>query len=170
MSSQNRVYPAQMWPPSRGGWRWPIRWRREVVANTELETYYNLATKAPGMADFGHWSLKNMNYISEQGKRLTIHERMALPRREASFRPGRARPSRDHSGTVSVRSKLPQLYVPASSSPVLCEDSRDLWRTIGRWTMFVFKLRKLLPAHPLRPQLILTRLRSCSRQSDRYIF
>ena len=45
-----------MWPSSGGGRRWPIRWRPGGVANTETEGYPILATKAPGVPDFGHWS------------------------------------------------------------------------------------------------------------------
>ena len=50
---------------------------------------------------------------------------MALSRREASLRPVRARRSRGHFGTVSVRSKLPPPCVPVSPSPVSREASRD---------------------------------------------
>ena len=64
---------------------------------------------------------------------------MVLSRREASLRPARARLSRDYFGTVSVRSKLPPLYVLVSPSPVSREASRDLWRSIGPSTMVVFK-------------------------------
>ena len=69
---------------------------------------------------------------------------MALSRREASLRPARARHSRDHMGTDSVRSKLPTLYVPMSPSPLSREASRDLWRSIGPSTMIVFKVRTSL--------------------------
>ena len=50
---------------------------------------------------------------------------MALSRRETSLRPARARHSRDHFGTVSVRSKLPPQCVPVSPSSVSREASRD---------------------------------------------
>ena len=40
-----------------GDRRWPIRWRPGGVANTEIEMHPILATKAPGIPDFGHWSL-----------------------------------------------------------------------------------------------------------------
>ena len=66
---------------------------------------------------------------------------VALSRREASLRPARAQRSRDHVGTVSVRSKLPPLYVPVTPSPVSREASRGLWRSIGPSTMAVFKRR-----------------------------
>ena len=57
-------------------------------------------------------------------------------RRADSVRPARARRSRDHFGIVSVRSKLPPLYVPVSPSPVSRETSRDLWPSIvlRRWS------------------------------------
>ena len=73
-----------------------------------------------------------------------LHERTALSRREASLRPARARCSRDHLGTDSVRSKLPPLYVPVSPSPVSHEASRDLWRSIDPSTIVVLKLRTSL--------------------------
>ena len=44
LSSQNRVYPAEMWQSSGGGRRWPIRRRPGGVANTEIERYPILAT------------------------------------------------------------------------------------------------------------------------------
>ena len=47
LSSQNRVYPAEMWQSSGGGRRWPIRRRPGGVANTEIE-----------IPDFGHKSTK----------------------------------------------------------------------------------------------------------------
>ena len=50
---------------------------------------------------------------------------MALSRPGAPLRPGRARRSRDHLATDSVRSKLPPLSVPVSPSPVSREASRD---------------------------------------------
>ena len=53
-----------------------------------------------------------------------------MSRREAYLMPARARRSRDHFGTVSVRSKLLPLYVPVSPSPVSREASRDLWRSV----------------------------------------
>ena len=77
---------------------------------------------------------------------------MALSRREAALRPARARCSRGLFGTVSVRSKLPPLYV-LSSSPDSREASRDLWRSIGPSTMVVFKLRTSLWTHPVYPKI-----------------
>ena len=56
LSSQNGVYPAEMWPSSGGGRCWPIRWRPGGVANSETERCPTLFTKAPGIPDFGHWS------------------------------------------------------------------------------------------------------------------
>ena len=64
-----------------------------------------------------------------------------------------ARRFRDHSGTDSVRRKLPPLCVPVSPSPVSREASRDLWRSIGPSTMFVVNLRTSLSAHLLYPQI-----------------
>ena len=61
-----------------------------------------------------------------------------VPSREASLRPTRARRSRDHFDTVSVRFKLLPQCVPVSPSPVWREASRDLWRSIGPSTMVVF--------------------------------
>ena len=75
---------------------------------------------------------------------LKHQERMALSRPEASLRPARARRSRDHFRTVSVRSKLPPLYVSVSLSPVSQEASRDLWRSIGPATRVAVKLRPSL--------------------------
>ena len=53
--SQKRVYPAEMWPLSGGGRRWPIRWRLGVFALTETVRCPISATKAPGIPDFGYW-------------------------------------------------------------------------------------------------------------------
>ena len=76
-----------------------------------------------------------------------------VPSRGFPQRSARARRSRDHFGTDSVRCKLPPLYAPVSPSPVSREASRDLWRSIGLSTMVVFKLRTSLSAHPLCPQI-----------------
>ena len=57
------------------------------------------------------------------------------------------------SGTDSIRSKLPPLYVPVSPSPVSRQASRDLWRSIGPSTIVVFKLRTSLSPHLLCPQM-----------------
>ena len=70
-----------------------------------------------------------------------LHEWTGLFRREASLRLARARRTRDHFCTDSVRSKLPPLYVPVSPSLVLREADRDLRRSIGPSTMVVFNLR-----------------------------
>ena len=83
--------------------------------------------------------------------------------------PGRALSPLDHFGTVSDRSMLPPLYVPVRSSPVVREDSRDLWRSIDSSTMVVFKLLTLLSAHLLRPKKYCTISLSCSWQNNRYI-
>ena len=93
--------------------------------------------------------LWNTNYISGQSEWLRLHERKVLSRREVSPTPARARRSRDHFGTDSVRCKLPPLYVPVSPLPVSREASRYLWRSIGASTMVVLKLRTSLSAHPL---------------------
>ena len=69
---------------------------------------------------------------------------MILSRRDASFRPERARRSRDHVGTVSVLSKLPPLYVPVSPSHGSRDVSRELWHSIDPSTLVVFKLRTSL--------------------------
>ena len=58
---------------------------------------------------------------TEASRRLRLHGRMALSRREASIRPAHARRFRDHLDTDSVRSKLPPLCMLVSPSPV----SRD---------------------------------------------
>ena len=69
---------------------------------------------------------------------------MTLSHREASLRRARARRSRDHFGTVSVRFKLPSLYATVTPLPVSREASRDLCRSIGPSTMVVFKPRTSL--------------------------
>ena len=97
--------------------------------------------------------LYNINYISGQSEWVRLDQLTALSRAGASLRPARARRSRDHFGTDSVRPKLPPLYVPVSPSPVSREASRDLWRLIGPSTMVVFKLRTSVLAHPLCPKL-----------------
>ena len=67
---------------------------------------------------------------------------MDLSRRETYLRPARARRSRDRLGADSVRSKLSPLYVPVSLSFVSRDASCDLWRSIGPWTMVVFKQKR----------------------------
>ena len=93
---------------------------------------------------------------NEASGRLRLHERKALSRREALFRPARARHFRDNLGTDSVRYKLPPPCVPVSPSPVSREASRDLWRAIRPSTMGVFKLRTSVQAHSLSPKISLT--------------
>ena len=79
----------------------------------------------------GIYMIININYISELGEWLILHERTVLSRRGAPLRPECARCSRDHLAADWVRSKLPPQYVPVSPSPVSREASRNLWRSVG---------------------------------------
>ena len=64
LSSQKRVYPAEMWPSSGRRRRWPISWRPGGVATTEIEKYLILFTKALDVPDFVHLYNKRMPHSS----------------------------------------------------------------------------------------------------------
>ena len=95
----------------------------------------------------------NFGKGTEASERFSLHERMALSRREASLGPARAQRSRGHFRTLSVRPKLPPPCVPVSPSPVSRETSRDLWSSSGPSTIVVFKQRMSVSAYPPSPKM-----------------
>ena len=102
---------------------------------------------------FGHWySYKTSTTFPDKVKMVKAWWAHGIVPSRAFPQAARARRSRDHLCTDSVRSKLPPLYIPVSPSPVSREASCDLWRSIGPSTMAVFKLRTSLWTHPLCPQ------------------
>ena len=122
--------------------------RRSPLYNIIITMPENYHTTAGSWALIRLYTLRlyTFNYVSGQGEWVGLDELTALSRPGASLRPGRARRSRDHLATDSVRSKLPPLSVPVSPSCV--ELAVILWRSIGPSTMAMFKLRTSLSAHP----------------------
>ena len=54
-----------------------MKWRPGGVANTEIESYPILATKAPGIPDFGHRFLRSTDGISHVCFRIGYEPRLS---------------------------------------------------------------------------------------------